>query len=340
MANITIKDIAKALGLSVSTVSKSLNDISEISPLTKQRVIDFANTNNYRANKVATSLKNGKTNTVGVIVCSINNTFISQVLDGIQKASLQTGYDIVIMQSFENTDTEKSCLETLISRGVDGILIAPVDASANISFISSIIKNCCPVIIFDRISCELETVKIGVDEYMGALKATQHLIKKDRKRIVFITAEQFGENHPRFRGFQEALKKNDIQYDPDFKISCNLEDIESLDEKIGHWIKKLRSSGGKPDAIFGATDIITTRTLGILAKLKIKVPNEIAVIGFSNTDIAFALNPPLSTIRQPATDIGFLALTNLAEVIKTKAVPKQKTLLLHTKIQFRASSKV
>lgn len=340
MGNITIKDIAKALGLSVSTVSKSLNSSPEISSATRDKVTAFASVNNYKPNRLATSLKNGKSNTVGVVVCSINNTFISQVLDGIQKASLITGYDIIIMQSFENAENERSCIEALVSRGVDGILIAPVGDSSNTAYLSWVITNYCPIILFDRISADVKTVKIGVNEYKGALKATRHLINRNRKRIVFITGDKFGEDNLRFMGFKDALKKYDIVFNPEFKITCNLEDIEALDAMISRSVIQLKASGYKPNAIFGATDVITTRTLGILAKMKIKVPDEIAVIGFSNTDIAFALNPSLSTIRQPAIDIGFLALTNLADMIRCQKMPRQKTVLLDTSIQFRNSSKV
>jgi len=340
MGNITIKDIAKALGNSVSTVSKALNDSSEISSLTKQKIIEYAEANNYKPNRLATSLKNGRSNAIGVVICYINNTFVSQLLDGIQKASLKTGFDVIVMQSFENAENEKSCLDALVLRGVDGILIAPVSESSNAAYLSFIMENHCPIVLFDRISSELKTTKVGINEYKGAVKATQHLVKINRKRIVFITGDKFEQNNPRILGFLKALKILDVAFNPEYMITCDLADTASLDKKISESIRQLRKLNPKPNAIFGATDVITTRTLGILAKLKIKVPEEIAVIGFSNTDIAFALNPPLSVIRQPATDMGFLAFTKLVAIIKGTTENKDATFLLDTAMHLSNSTKI
>ncbi|KGO95161.1 LacI family DNA-binding transcriptional regulator [Flavobacterium subsaxonicum] len=341
MSNITIKDIAKALNFSVSTISKALNNSYEISAETKKIITDYAKDNNYKINRLAKSLKIGHTNSIGVIVCSyFSSTFLAQILDGIQKASLETGHDIIIMQSFENVETEKACLDSLISKGVDGILMAPVSETSNSEYLSYINKNHCPIVLFDRINAAIETTKIGVNEYKGALEATQELISINRKRIMFITGDKFGDNNPRILGFKKALKNLDIPFNPRYMVFCNLENTEEMDATISRSLRELTEQNIKPNAIFGATDVITTRTLGILAELKIKVPEEIAVIGFANTDIAFALNPSLSTIRQPAKEMGFLALTKLVEIIDApvKTAQKYETILLETSIQLRNST--
>ena len=341
MSSITIKDIARALNFSISTVSKALNNSYEIGQDTKQKIADYAKAHNYKPNRLAKSLKIGHSNAIGVIVCSyFSSTFLAQILDGIQKASLETGHDIIIMQSFENVETEKAFLDALISKGVDGILMAPVSETSNTEYLNEIHKNHCPVVLFDRISSGLETTKIGVNEYKGALEATQHLIDVNRKRIMFITGDKFGESNQRILGFKKALKNLDIPFNSRYMVYCNLEDTAQLDEKIKRSLQELADLKIKPNAIFGATDVITTRTLGILAELKVKVPEEIAVIGFANTDIAFALNPSLSTIRQPAKEMGFLALTKLVALIDApgnKGVPYE-TILLDTSIQLRNST--
>ena len=341
MSNITIKDIAKALNFSVSTISKALNNSYEISPETKKKITDYAKANNYKINRLAKSLKVGHSNSIGVIVCSyFSSTFLAQILDGIQKASLETGHDIIIMQSFENVENEKACLDALVSKGVDGILMAPVSETSNSEYIKFINETHCPIVLFDRINSAIQTTKIGVNEYKGALEATQHLINIKRKRILFITSDKFGENNPRILGFKKALKNLDISFNPRYMVFCNLENTEELDARISLSLTELSELNIKPNAIFGATDVITTRTLGILAGLKIKVPEEIAVIGFANTDIAFALNPSLSTIRQPAREMGFLALTKLVELIDTpvKKPQQYETILLETSIQLRNST--
>ncbi|MES2486046.1 MAG: LacI family DNA-binding transcriptional regulator [Bacteroidota bacterium] len=341
MGGITIKDIAKALNFSVSTVSKALNNSHEIGQETKQKISEYAKVNNYKPNRLAKSLKIGHTNSIGVIVCSyFSSTFLAQILDGIQRASSETGHDIIIMQSFENVEAEKACLDSLVSKGVDGILMAPVSETSNSEYLDYIHKNHCPVVLFDRISSGIETTRVGVNEYEGALKATQHLININRKRIMFITGDKFGDNNQRILGFKKALKNLDIPFNTRYMVYCNLEDTAQMDEKISRSLQELTDLNIRPNAIFGATDVITTRTLGILAELKVKVPEEIAVIGFANTDIAFALNPSLSTIRQPAKEMGFLALTKLVELIDAPAhkAPAYETILLETSIQLRNST--
>lgn len=343
MRNITIKDIAKALNCSVSTVSKALNNSYEISTETRRTISEYAKLHNYRPNRVAKSLKIGHTNSIGVVVSSFfSSTFLAQILDGIHKASFEAGYDIIIMQSFENVETEKACLDALISKGVDGILLAPVSETSNTEYINFIIDNHCPIVLFDRINGDIKTTKIGVNEYKGALEATQHLISINRKRILFITGDKFGDNNQRIQGYKKALKNLDIPLSHRYMIYCNLENQDELDEKIRTSILELQNQNIGPNAIFGATDVITTRTLGILAAMEIKVPETIAVIGFANTDIAFSLNPSLSAIRQPAKEMGYLALQKLIELVDSSSSGKKsqayETVLLDTSIHIRKST--
>lgn len=339
MNKITLKDIAKALNLSVSSVSKALSDSHEISEKTKIKVREYANKYGFTVNKVAQSLKIGRTNTIGVVACAINNNFISQVLEGIQKASIETGYDIIIMQSLEDRTVEKSCIEVLKSRGIDGLLIAPVSEDSNLGLLQQLQKADIPVVLFDRIKNQLETYKFGVNNFEGAYNATIHLLEQGKKNILHITSSQLGVAKERFNGFKEALHKFDLEHDPRYYIDCDLKNIEQLDQEISTAIQQALSSGIKPDAIFGATDVITVRTLGILAELGIKVPQEIAVIGFANTTIAFALNPALSTVSQPAVEMGYLSMSKLVQVIQHRHREFEfETVELETKMDIRKSS--
>ena len=345
MSNITIKDIAKALNFSVSTISKALNNSYEISPVTKKIITEYAKANNYTPNRFAKSLKVGQSTSIGVIISSFfSTTFLAQIIDGIYKASYEVGYDIIIMQSFENVEKERACLDTLVAKGVDGILLAPVSETSNTEYLNYINDNLCPIVLFDRINPNINTTKIGVNEYNGALEATQHLININRKRILFITGDKFGENNQRILGFKKALKNLDIPLNTRYMVYCNLENIEELDAKIKNSILDLREMKIGPNAIFGATDLITIRTLGILAEMNIKVPEEIAVIGFANTDIAFSMNPPLSAIRQPARDMGYLSLKKLIELINFEAEGKKQvkfeTILLDTVLNIRKSTEL
>lgn len=338
MHGITQMDIAKAMGVSRSTVSKALNDSSDISQDTKTRILNYAAQFNFKPNRIAKSLREGHSNTIGVIICSFNNAFIGQILDGIHKAAEETGHDIIIMQSYENIVKEKNCLEAMVARGVDGILIAPVSEVSNIDYLKEIHENICPIILFDRIYSDLQTTKIGVQEIKGAFEATKYLFSINRKKILFITGDKFTDRHPRLKGYESAYRKFDEPFNPKYIISCDLENFEVMETKIAQTLTELDNLNMMPDAILGATDMITIHTLGVLANLGIAVPKQIAVIGFCNTDSASAMNPSLSTVRQPATEIGVLALKKLTEILNSKESPVYQTILLDTTIQLRNST--
>lgn len=339
MTKITIKDIAKALNVSVSTVSKALSDSHEISEKTKLKIRTYAEENSFTINKVAQSLKLGKTNTIGVIACAINNDFVSQILEGIQEAALETKYDIIIMQSMEDELIEASCIEVLKARGVDGLLISPVSESSNINLLKDLKQHNIPVVLFDRIDSNLEAFKFGVKNFEGAYAATMHLLDQSYKNILHITGSQLSVANERFNGFKSAHHAHGLSFNDHLYMTCNLKDTSGIVADMKKNITALLNSATKPDAIFGATDIITIYVLGVLADLGIQVPHEIAVIGFANTKTAFALNPSLSTISQPAKDIGYLSMVQLVKVIKSKKVIEEFEIIeLDTQIQIRKSS--
>lgn len=342
MANITQKDIAKVFGVTPSTVSKALNDSHEISVVTKKRIKDYAKANNFKPNIIAKNLKFGHSNTIGVIISSINNLFITQILDGIYKASSETGYDIIIMQSHENIENEKACLDSLISRNVDGIIMAPVSEISNIDYIRNIHENICPILLFDRINSDLQVTKIGVQEIKGAFEATKYLFNIGRKKILFITGDKFTDRYPRLRGYKSAFQKFDVPFNEKYIIACDLGDLDAMDAKITQSLIELKNLNMMPNAILGATDMITICTLGVLANMKIEVPKQIAVIGFCNTDSASSMNPSLSTVRQPATEIGTLALSKMVEILNSHQIGYQsnQTILLDTTIQLRNSTAI
>ncbi|GGF22348.1 LacI family DNA-binding transcriptional regulator [Flavobacterium limi] len=340
MGCITQKDIAKVFGVTAATVSKALNDSYEISSETKKRIIDYARANNFKPNPIAKKLKLGHSNTIGVIVCSINNLFVTQILEGIYEALADTFHDIIIMQSHENIENEKDCLEALVSRGVDGIIMAPVSEISNIDRIRDINENTCPVILFDRIQSDLNVTKIGVQEIKGTFEATKHLFSIGRNNILFITGDKFTDRHPRLKGYKSAYQKFDVPFNENYILTCDLANPDAMDAKITQTLTELDHLNMMPDAILGATDTITIRTLGVLAAMKIEVPKQIAVIGFCNTDNASSMNPSLSTVRQPATEIGALALKKMVEKLNSpqNSIQMPETILFDTTIQLRNST--
>lgn len=335
----TLKDIASDLKLSISTVSKSLSDSYEISESTKKIVKEYAEKHNYVPNKVARTLKTGKTNTIGVIVFNISNTFISQILEGIHKGSQDEKYDIIIMQSRDSIQLEKHAIEVLSMRGIDGLLISPVAFNSNYQQLKDLQDSGIPVVLFDRVNHDLQTHKVGVENQLSAYEATEHLLNSGRKNILHITGKNIGVAEDRLLGFKKCLKDHGLDFDPNLYLECDYSKHDEIEDFIICKLNYLKKTGNMVNAIFGATDDITTLTLGVLAGMNIKVPEEISVIGFSNIRIPNSLNPSLSTVVQPTEEIGLVAFSKLIELVQSKyPVEEFETIELKTKLIPRKSS--
>ncbi len=336
---ITLKDIAKALNLSASSVSKALNDSHEISQETKKLVKDYAEKHHFRINKIAQTLKTGKTYSIGVILFNISNNFVAQMLDGIQVVSEQAKYDIIIMQSRNNELLEKKAIEVLRNRGVDGLLISPINHQSSETELRALQENGIPVVLIDRIFHNLHTHKVGVNNFEGAYRATKHLVDQGKKRLMHITGKDLGITEERLNGFKAALATANIPFHPDLLLACDYTEGSQVEIEIKRKIVQLLDAGQKPDAIFCATDDITSRSLGVLAELNIAVPAEIALIGFSNTPYAHALNPALSAVVQPAFEMGKLGFQKLIELVNKKHQEVAfETIALDTELHIRKSS--
>ncbi len=339
--NVTLKDIAKALNLSISTISKSLNDSYEISLETKEKVLVYAKFHNYSPNRMAKGLKEGKSRSIGVVVCSLDNNFVSQMLDGIDKYSTEKSYQIIIMQSKESLEQESACLSLLYARGVDGILISPAYENVDLSYLISLQDGGLPIVLFDRLSDQIETHKVGADNFKGAYNATVHLIKTGHSRIAHLnTNTTLSITTERLNGYKKALIDYGIEFKPELVRYCDYADTTKLMNDLERSIQFYMSLDERPDAIFTATDQITTKCLAILNRLKYKIPEDIAIIGFTNTDLADALKPSLSTIHQPAFEIGQLAARKLISIIESRyKITEFETIVLDTVLMIRESTR-
>ncbi|TCC92760.1 LacI family transcriptional regulator [Pedobacter hiemivivus] len=337
---VTLRDIAKALNLSISTISKALNDSHEIGSETKKKVLDYAKQHHYSPNRMAKGLKEGKSRSIGVVVCSLDNNVISQMLDGIHKASSDKSYQIIIMQSKESEKLETACIELLYAGGVDGILISPAYETINFSYLNSLQASGLPVVLFDRLIDQVNTHKVGADNFKGAYDATMHLIHNGYKNIAHLNTNTIlSIATDRLNGYKQALEDSGIKYRPELLRSCNYTDANKLNEDLEQAIKYYMNLADKPDAIFTATDQISTRCLVWLNKLGYKIPDDVALIGFTNTELADAMNPALSTVHQPAFEIGQLAAEKLISLIERKNLDDgYETIMLPTHIKVRASS--
>ncbi|ERJ60781.1 LacI family DNA-binding transcriptional regulator [Sphingobacterium paucimobilis] len=342
MAKITLKEIAKRLHLSPSTISKALNDSYEISEETKKKVKQFAQQHNYQPNPLAKYLKLGKTNNIGVLLPNIQSPFSAQLLQYLHQSAIANSYNIIFMQSMDHEKDEERALMTLTNQGVDGILIAPVHETSNLELISKIHQENCPVVLFDRIHYNLDTHKVGIDNIKSTYLATEELIKVNRKNIIALCGKDIGITHHRLEGYRKALEDYNIPMNDANIIYIDYsKTLNKIDEDLTKSISRCWRSGCTPNAIIGTTETLTTRLLGVLASLKIQVPEDIAVIGYSNIEFANSLNPALSTIYQPTEEMASTALQLLLDLINSKKDRSQidfQTILLETSIQLRKST--
>jgi LacI family transcriptional regulator len=334
--NITLKDIAKELHISVSTVSRALRDNYQIGDATKKRVLDYAKQHNFVHNRMARGLKEGKSRTIGVIVCSLDNNYVAQMLDGIDSFCTDNEYQLIIMQSKELQEQENACINLLYGSGIDGLLISPAYQNTDFAQLKSLQNEGLPIVLFDRLSDHIQTDKVASDNFRGAYEATMHLINNGYRKIAHInTNTELSITTERLNGYLEALKDSQIPYREDY---IHYDDY--AEENLESIINNLMTLPDRPNALFTATDQITMKCVSVLSKSPYHVPNDLAMIGFSNTDMADAFNPPLTTVRQPAFNIGKMAAKRLIENIENPNWQNDfETILLENELQYRSSTK-
>jgi LacI family transcriptional regulator len=327
---VTIKDIAKELGISTSAVSKALKDSHEIGEKTKKRVLECAKRLNYQPNPMAQSLKQGNSKSLGIVVSTIDNHFFSQVINGIEFIAHSKGYNVFITQTHESYDLEMLNVNHLIYRSIDGLLISLSTETNNVDHLKKLHEKGLPIVFFDRVSDEIETHKVIADNFQGAYEATKALIDAGYRTIAHITSSvNVSITAERLKGYI----KPDERY-----IKYCLHGGKDLDE-IEKALNELLLSPNRPDAIFTASDRITTTTLLLLHKLGFKIPEDIALLGFTNTQLADVLSPSLSTVYQPGFEMGKKATEMLISLIESRrTVTEFETVVLPTQVFIRNSS--
>jgi DNA-binding LacI/PurR family transcriptional regulator len=314
---VTIKDIAKELGVSTSTVSRAMRDSYEISGETKARVIEYAKKMNYHPNPIALGLKERRTRSIGVIVCEIANSFFSQAINGMESVAYAKGYNLMITQSHESFDRETLNLQYLASRSIDGLLVSVSTETKDFSYLQHLHDRGLPIVFYDRVVPEIETHKVIVDNVQGAFDATKHLIKKGHRRIAHIAnAANLSITKERVQGYCKALTSFGIPIDEKLIKYCNHGGM--LQDEVDVAMKDLFKLTNKPDAIFASADKLTTGALRFLVAKKKRVPEDIGLIGFSNSELTELLNPPLTIIKQPAFEMGKLAMQSLLQLVESK----------------------
>lgn len=332
---ITIHDIARDLEIDSSTVSRALNNSPRVSKKTKKRILAKANELGYQRNSLASNLRTNKTNTIGVIVPRISRNFFSNVISGIEDTAYQAGYNVVICQSLESFEREKKIMETLLSNRVDGVLLSTSMETVALDHLQSYLNHGGPIVFYDRPRDFENCSSISIDDYKGSFEATEHLITKGCKNIVYFSGPQVVSLYQnRKRGYMDALKKHGIPYRETY---C----IESLlTEKDGTASAKKMLKLKAVDGLYSANDTAAISAIQYLKSKGINIPNDIAVVGFNNDPISAVIEPSLTTVNQPDFEMGRIASSVLISQIESKNTSiNNKSQVLDVELIVRDSSK-
>src|SRR5450759_3240376 len=331
---VTIYDVAKALNISPSTVSRGLKDHPHIRKETKKNIIAVAKEMGYQQNKFASNLRQKHTNTIGVVVPKLNSYFMATVISGVEKITAENGYGLIISQSQESWKKEISCISTLFNSRVDGMLVSLAFDTRNMDHFNILLNKDIPIVFFDRVADCKGCMSIVIDNYKAGYEATIHLIEQGCKRIVHIGGNLLRNVYSeRFRGYKQALADNQIEFNPDLIVICDMSRQSGTDTA-----KKILKMVPRPDGIFTSNDTSAVAAIVELNESGIIIPDEIAVVGFNNEPISQVIQPNLSTVDYPAREIGEIAATSLINKLKNSQSANFSTIVLkHTLISRRSS---
>jgi DNA-binding LacI/PurR family transcriptional regulator len=328
----TIIDIAKKLGISASTVSRALNDHPDIDIETKKRVKKIAKVLHYSPNPIAQSLKTNRTMTIGVIVPEIEHDFFSSAISGIEEVAYKSGYTIILCQSNENFEREVINTNLLMHQRVAGIVVSISQNTKCGDHFNALLKRRMPLVFFDRVCEDVITSKVIIDDYRSAFEAVTYLIGKGYKKIAhFGGPKELGICMKRLNGYLDAIRQAQI---PQTEIICygglhEQDGYNSMDSLLG---EKLI-----PDAIFAVNDPVAIGAYQRIKEVKLRIPDDIAIMGFSNNKITSLVDPQLTTVDQPSFEMGKKSAQILIDSIEGKMV-EPKTIVLDARLLIRGST--
>lgn len=331
---ITMKEIAKKLGVSVSTISRALKDSPELHPETKRKIVEAAKEMNYHPNLLAQSLRISRSKTLGVIVPEITSHFFASCISGIQDAANKRGYNVMICQSNESLEQEKANIRTLVSSQVDGLLISLSRETNQFDHLYELYNREINFVLFDRVHEEIPVSKVTFNDAGGAYQVVKHLLENGSRRIVYVSGpEDLYISKKRKEGYLKALEEFDLVFDSDLvKIS----DLTTQDNiKIASEIAEMQP---RPDAVFCMIDPVAVDVLTQWKTLGVKVPGDIALAGFTDNPTAAVVEPPLTTVAQPGYEMGKLAVSHLLDQLDGIASEDPISIVLETTLVPRRSS--
>ncbi len=332
---ITIYDIARKLALSSATVSRALNNNPAINKNTRKKIQDVAREMGYRHNTFASNLRNQKTNTIGVIMHELNSNFMTSVLAGIEKVTTDAGYDLIIGHSSESFQKEIANAQNLYHKRVDGLIASMAFDTRDLEHYQPFQKKGIPVIFYDRVDESSDYTHVIIDNEKCGYMATHHLIEQGCRKIVLITASLARNVYAqRHRGYERALKEAGIPYKKELVIVKDLSEQKAVE--AAQQVLKMKP---RPDGAFITNDFSAAVFMQTLKKNGVKIPGDIAIVGFNNDAISKLVEPQLTTIDYPGNEIGEVAARTLVNHLKGVASLNQmRTIIVRSDLIIRKSS--
>ncbi len=331
----TVHDIALKLGITASTVSRALNDHPRISAATKKLVLKTAKEVNYQPNHIAAALRMGKSRLIGVIVPTANRNFFSSVVRGIDEIADSLGYRVILCQSYENYEKEVETINALLSARVDGIIVSIAKNTEKFDHFQRVIDKGIPLVLFDRITDQIEVNQVVIDDYWASYKAVEHLIAQGYRKIAHFTSpRKINIYKERLRGYIDALTEHGLAVDQSLIIESNMQ-LEGGQQSARH----LLDQAVEFHAIFSAADYAAMGALQVLKEKNIPVPRQVGIVGFGNEPFTSFTDPPLSTVDQTSIAMGHVTAELFFELLKAepkKFIPQKS--VLKPELIIRASS--
>ncbi|HWB90596.1 MAG TPA: LacI family DNA-binding transcriptional regulator [Puia sp.] len=325
MNSVNLKQLAQELNLSVSTVSRALRDSWEISTPTKQRVFDLAKKMNFQPNPYASSLRKHRSRTIAVVIPEVANNFFALAIKGIETVARGKGYHVLIYLTNEEVAEEVAIATSLQSGRVDGVIMSLCGSTQDTRHLLELQQRNIPMVFFDRVCEGITAPKVMTNDYESGFVATEHLLKSGCKRVAHLTiAMSLSISSKRQQGYIDALRRYDLQTDRDLIVHCGNDDAANY-----RMINELLSAEDRPDGVFASVEKLAVQVYHVCRELGLRIPEDVKVISFSNLVTASLLNPSLTTIAQPAYDMGKEAATLLFRRLEKKyiVVPDDRVML-------------
>ncbi|MEE6188219.1 Catabolite control protein A [Mycovorax composti] len=333
--DVTIYDLANELNISVATVSRALKNDPVVSKKTRKKIFELAEKRGYRTNPFARNLRSGETKTIAFMVHELNSTFINSVLSGVEKIVTEAGYDLIIAHSSESFAKEAANAKNLFDKRVDGVIASLSFDTKNLDHFKPFFDRNVPVVFFDRVEKGKGNTVVVIDNYKCGYEATQHLIEQGCKRIAHITASLSRNVYSdRYRGYKDALYDNNIEPDESLVFIGDLSEETGADAA-----KKFLNMSERPDGAFITNDFVAASFIKKIKEAGLRVPEDVAVVGFNNDAIGHLIEPTLTTVNYPGIEMGEVAGRTLINHLKgVSDLSKINTIIINSELIIRESS--